>query len=104
MIELLAIAGAFITLALGLLATPIGLPILTWLVGNPVGRVVAIVGISIALIFVVIRLSRQSGVKAAQAEVARMNLEALRERISVDEKVRSMPADQRREELARWVR
>jgi hypothetical protein len=104
MIELLAIAGAVVTLALGLLATPIGLPVLSWLVGNSIGRVVAIAGISISLLFVVIRLSRQDGIKAAQAEVTRMNLEALRERIAVDEEVRSMPAEQRREELRKWVR
>lgn len=104
MIELLAVAGALMTVALGLLATPFGLPILSWLVGNPFGRVVAIVGISIAILFIVIRLSRQDGVKAAQAEVTRMNLEALRERISVDEEVRDMSADERREELRKWVR
>jgi hypothetical protein len=104
MIELLAIAGAVITLALGLLATPIGLPVLSWLVGNPIGRVVAIVGISIALLAVVIRLSRQDGAAAAKSEVTRLNLEALRDRIAVDEEVRSMPADKRREELRKWVR
>ena len=104
MIELLAIVGAIITVGLGLLATPIGLPILSWLVGHPIGRVVAIAGISIALLFIVIRLSRQDGVKAAQAEVTRMNLEALRERIQVDKEVRSMSAAERREELAKWIR
>ena len=104
MIEFLAIAGAIITIGLGLLATPIGLPILSWLVGNPIGRVVAIAGVSIAILFVVIRLSRQDGVKAAQAEVTRMNLEALRERIAVDQEVRDMSAEERRKELSKWVR
>ncbi|GLQ53583.1 hypothetical protein [Devosia nitrariae] len=104
MIEFIAIAGAVVPLALGLLATPVGLPILSWLVGNPVGRVVAMVGVSIALLAVVFIVGRRSGENSKNLDDVSNSLEALRDRIAVDEEIRAMPPDRRREELSRWVR
>ncbi len=72
--------------------------------GNPVGRVVAVVGIAVTAIWIAYQIGRKDGVDRIKLQQAQRNLDALRDRVSVDEEVRKMPPDRRREELGRWVR
>lgn len=104
MIELALAVAPLILIALGFLATPWGLPVLSWLVGNPVGRVVAVVGIAITACWIAYQIGRKDGVDRIKLQQAQRNLDALRDRVSVDEEIRKMPPDRRREELGRWVR
>jgi uncharacterized membrane protein len=104
MLELLLGLAPILLAATALLATPFGLPVLSWLIGNPIGRVVAIVGIVIMSLWLAFQLGRKDGVSRIRAQETVRNLDALRERIAVDESIRSMKPAERREELRKWVR
>lgn len=80
-----------------------GPAVLSWLVGNPVGRVVAVIGIAVTAVWIAYQIGRRDGVDRIRLQQAQRNLDALRDRVAVDEEIRRMPADKRREELARWV-
>jgi hypothetical protein len=67
-------------------------------------RVVAVIGIAIAAVWIAYQIGRKEGVDRVKAQQAKRNLEALQERIQVDGTIRQMPADKRREELSKWVR
>ncbi|MGH6977685.1 MAG: hypothetical protein ACRED4_00075 [Brevundimonas sp.] len=101
---ILPVIAALVVPLLGLLATPAGVPVLAWLIGNPVGRVVALIGLAIAAVWIAYRLGTKDGVARIEAQVAQRNLDALRDRVAIDEEIRAMPADKRREELSKWVR
>lgn len=104
MIELALAFAPLLLIALGFLATPWGLPVLSWLVGNPVGRVVAVIGIAVTAVWIAYQIGRRAGVDRIRLQQAQRNLDALRDRVAVDEEIRKMPPDRRREELGRWVR
>ncbi|WP_108398297.1 hypothetical protein [Devosia submarina] len=104
MLELILAFAPIVVIAHGLLATPWGLPALSWLIGNPVVRVVAVIGIAIAAVWIAYQIGRKSGVDRIKAQQAKRNLEALQERIQVDETIAKMPPSKRREELSKWVR
>jgi len=104
MLKLALAFAPLLLIALGFLATPWGLPVLSWLVGNPVGRVVAVVGIAVTAIWIAYQIGRKDGVDRIRLQQAQHNLDALRDRVSTDEEIRKMPPNRRREELARWVR
>lgn len=52
----------------GLLFTPVGPPVLSWLAGNPVGRVGALIGIVVMLSWMTFRIGQSDGVTRVQAE------------------------------------
>lgn len=103
MLELALAFAPVLLIALGFLATHWGLPVLSWLVGNPVGRVVAVVGIAVTAAWIAYQIGRKDGVDRIKLQQAQRNLDALRDRVAVDEEIQKMPADKRREELERWV-
>lgn len=104
MIEIVLAFAPLVVAATALLATPWGLPVLSWLIGNPIGRVVALLGIALMTVWVAYQIGRRDGIDRIKAQQAARNLDALRERVAVDEEIRRMPADQRREELRKWIR
>lgn len=104
MLELLLAFAPLLLAATALLATPWGLPALSWLVGNPIGRVVAIIGIAVMSVWIAYQIGRKDGIDRINAQQAQRNLDALRERVAVDDEIRKMPPAQRREELRKWVR
>ncbi len=104
MIELLLIAGPIFAAASALLATPWGLPVLSWLVGSPVGRIVAIFGIVVMTLWLVFLMGRRDGIQRVELREKQRQLDALRDRIAVDQEIRRMSPEERREEFGKWVR
>lgn len=90
--------------ALGLLATPAGLPVLSWLIGNPVGRIVALIGIAITIGWLAYRIGRTDGVARVQAETATKRLKDLATKVQVKEELSALTPDERRERLKKWVK
>ncbi len=102
--ELLLTVAPVVVAATALLATPWGVPVLSWLIGNPVGRVVAIVGIAIMTAWIAYQIGRRDGVARVKAQQTARNLDVLREKVAVDDEIRRMSPDERREELRKWIR
>lgn len=80
------------------------LTLASWLLGNKIGRfflytVFAVVLIAIILISVFLK-----GKASAKMAQKMRELDAIRERIETDERLKDMSAQQRRDELAKWVR
>lgn len=76
---------------------------LSWLLGSKTGRVIALCFLALAALALACRQAFRSGVVSEKSKLAQANLDALRNRISIDDEIYKIPADVRRRELARWV-
>jgi len=76
---------------------------ISWLIGSKMGRITALVVLTTLSAFFILRASFQKGVSSEKAKQAAESLNALRERISIDDQITKMPLDDRRRELLKWV-
>jgi len=78
--------------------------ILAWLIGNPLGRMIAGGGLTMLIIGILLLSAFRKGVNKERAKQIAATARAIKDRIKIDEDVRKMPASDRRRELDRWVR
>lgn len=101
---ILPVAASAILPLLALLATPAGVPVLSWLIGTRAGRVVAGIGIVLMMSWLVWRAGRQDGVARVRTEAAAKRLEDLATKVAVESELQAMSPSERRERLHKWVR
>jgi hypothetical protein len=78
--------------------------LIAFLIGNKMGRYIAGALLVLAMVGLVLLSVRRGGENAAKLARQLETLQAIRERIKVDETVRSMPVADRRDALRSWVR
>ena len=78
--------------------------IISFLIGNPLGRTIAKYAMIAALIGLAILMIYRKGRNDQALSRAAATVKALKERIEVDHEIRSMPLNARRDALKRWVR
>lgn len=78
--------------------------IIGFLIGNPMGRMVAKYLLILVAIAIIVWQIYRKGRNDLKAEQAMATVKALKERIDVDYEIRNMSLDARRRELARWMR
>jgi hypothetical protein len=75
--------------------------ILAWLAGSRMGRAIALALTTIAIIAFALLRAFSAGRTSAQAQANQDALKAVRQRIRIDEDIRSLGAGERRERLRR---
>lgn len=78
--------------------------ILAWLIGSRLGRMVAGGGLTAIMIGVMLLAAFRKGVRRERLKQIAATAKAIQSRIKIDERVRKMPASDRRRELDKWVR
>lgn len=78
--------------------------LISFLVGSRVGRIIALSLLAGVVVGLVMLSFRRNILKAEQLKRQIEKLNSIRERIKVDEKIRTMPLADRRDALNRWVR
>jgi len=76
---------------------------LSWLLGSKTGRVIALCFLALAASALAWRRAFHSGAASEKSRQAKASLDALRNRISIDDEIYKIPPDIRRRELARWM-
>lgn len=77
--------------------------IIAWLIGSRLGRYLALGLLIASMIGIALLRARRSGIEAERLKQLQRSLENLRTRIKVDDEIASLPRDQRRVRLNRWV-
>jgi len=76
---------------------------LSWLLGSKTGRIIALCLLALAAGYLAYRQAFGSGVASEKSRQAQASLDALRNRISIDDQISKMSPADRRVELARWM-
>lgn len=76
---------------------------LTWLIGSSLGRKVALTGLAILGLAIVALRIYMAGRAAEQAKQAQARIDALRNRLSVDETITNLAPAERRRRLEEWA-
>ncbi len=77
--------------------------ILSFLLGNPIGRALGIGLIGLLMLSTVVTIIYRKGAASERAKQRLQQMDRVRKRIAVDKEVRSMSPVERRRELRRWV-
>lgn len=76
----------------------------TWLIGSELGRKVALTVLAMLALGAVVWRIYSAGQAAEKAKQARQQLDAMRDRLKVDEEISKMPSAERRKKLEEWAR
>jgi len=79
------------------------LSFLSWLLGSKTGRIIALCALALVAAMLAWRQAFRFGVVSEKSRQAQESLDALRNRISIDDEIYKIPPDIRRRELARWM-
>ena len=78
--------------------------ILSFLMGNPLGRTLAKYALVVAGVGLIVLIIFRKGKKAGELDRALATVKAMKERVNVDMEIRQMDVSARRTALKRWVR
>lgn len=78
--------------------------ILSFLVGNPLGRTLAKVMLGVAIVGIVVLMIYKKGRNDQKLSRAMATLKAMKQRVEIDNEIRHMDRAARADALRRWVR
>jgi hypothetical protein len=78
--------------------------LLSFLIGNPLGRTLAKAGLILTLVGIAVLMIYKKGRNDQSLSRMLATVKALKERIDVDTEVRHMDINDRRDALRKWVR
>lgn len=79
------------------------LSVLAWLIGSKAGRITAVLALSGLMIVLAVWLAYRKGLASERTRQTQASLDNLRKRVAINDAVAKLPADKRREELAKWA-
>lgn len=77
--------------------------LLSWLMGSKAGRITGVLIVAVATAAMLILSAYKRGQGAEKAKATAAKLEALQNRMTVDDEIAKMPRAARRERLRQWV-